>query len=288
MIRLEDVWFRYDSGPGRSGSADEPDDPTAALRGVSLTVEPGEFVVLAGPNGSGKSTLVRQCNGLSEPDRGTVGVDGHDPTAEPVAVRATVGTVFQRPRDQLVAARVGDDVAFGPENLGLDRGEIDRRVRESLATVGMAGREDERVTQLSGGERARVALAGALAMEPAYLLLDEPFAGLDDPTRRAVIDDVRGLADDGVGVLLVTHDLRNLFAVTDRIVVLVEGSVAVDGPPDTVREDLAAFGVRAPESNGTETEAGRRVARRDEIDGEPRDDSPDGGRRDGSPGGGQR
>lgn len=262
MIRLSDVWFRYDRrGPSRvepdhSTGTDGSDgndpanaDGVAALRGVSLTVEPGEFVVLTGPNGAGKSTLLRHCNGLAEPDAGRVRVDGHDPSREPIAVRATVGTVFQRPRDQLVAARVGDDVAFGPENLGLDRAAIDRRVRASLATVGMTDRREERVTELSGGERARVALAGALAMDPSYLVLDEPFAGLDDPTRRGVLRDVRAMVADGVGVLLATHDLRDLLDPADRVVVLDDGRVVADDAPSAVRDRLAGFGVRAPGEN---------------------------------------
>ena len=232
MIRLRDVRYGYDAEP--------------VLRGVSSTVEPGAFVVCVGPNGAGKTTLLHQCNGLCEPDAGSVRVDGLDPVREPIAVRATVGTVFQRPRDQLVAGRVGADVAFGPENLGLSREEIDRRVRDALETVGMWDRRESRVTALSGGERARVALAGALAMEPSYLLLDEPFAGLDDPTRRAVLRDVAGLVDDGVGVLLVTHDLRDLVAHADRVVALVDGRIVADGPPAAVRGALADLGVRLP------------------------------------------
>ena len=227
MISLDAVEYGYES---------------AVLRGVSLTVEPGEIVACVGPNGAGKSTLLHHCNGLYEPDAGTVRVDGLDPASDPVAVRTAVGTVFQRPADQLIAGRVGADVAFGPENLGLARREIDRRVTAALETVGMADRRDERVTALSGGEQARVALAGALAMEPSYLLLDEPFAGLDDAARTAVREDVGRLVADGVGVLLVTHDTAVTRHLADRTLLLRDGQIADRGPAATVVDRLGDDG----------------------------------------------
>jgi biotin transport system ATP-binding protein len=216
------------------------------LEEVSLTVPDGEFLLLAGPNGAGKSTLVRHFNGLLEPDAGEVLVDGRPVGEDLVAARTSVGMVFQRPADQFVAATVGADVAFGPENLGLDRSEIDRRVEAALAAVGMDGREDERVDQLSGGEQARVAIAGALAMEPDHLVLDEPLAGLDDPARRSVVDHLAALSADGTGVVAVTHDLRDLFPLADRVVVLRDGAVAADGAPAEVRGRLSDLGVRPP------------------------------------------
>jgi biotin transport system ATP-binding protein len=217
---------------------------TTVLDGVDLTIDDGEFVLVVGPNGAGKTTLVRQFNGLEEPDGGTVLVDGRSVHDDLVAARTAVGMVFQDPRDQFVAATVGADVAFGPENLGLSHDEIDRRVDEALETVGMAGRGEERVDRLSGGEQARVAIAGALAMAPDHLVLDEPLSSLDLPARRAVCDRLAALHDDGVGVVLVTHDLRDVTALADRIVVLSDGRVALDGPPDAVRDRLEAFAVR--------------------------------------------
>jgi biotin transport system ATP-binding protein len=154
--------------------------------------------------------------------------------------------VFQDPRDQLVAATVGADVAFGPENLGLPREAVDRRVRESLAAVGMQDREDDRVATLSGGERERVAVAGALAMEPAHLVLDEPFTGLDAPARESVVARLRDLHADGTGLLLVTHDLRDALAMADRVVALRDGRVALDAPPAEARDRLPDLGVRVP------------------------------------------
>ncbi|SDF28122.1 energy-coupling factor ABC transporter ATP-binding protein [Halorientalis regularis] len=217
---------------------------TRVLDGLDLTIEDGEFVLLVGPNGAGKTTLVRQFNGLEDPDSGTVLVDGRPVHEDLVAARTAVGMVFQDPRDQFVAATVRADVAFGPENLGLAHDEIDRRVEGALETVGMAGRGDERIDRLSGGEQARVAIAGALAMAPDHLVLDEPLASLDLPARRAVCDHLERLHDDGTGVVLVTHDLRDVSDLADRIVVLSDGRVALDGEPDAVRDRLEAFDVR--------------------------------------------
>ena len=243
-----------DDTPESAGSGDD----RPVLDGLSVSIPDGQFRVLAGPNGSGKSTLVRLFVGLAEPDAGTVRVDGHDPTTDPLAVRRNVGVVFQNPRDQLVAATVAADVAFGPENLGLDRAEIDHRVESSLATVGMDGRGGERVVELSGGERARVALAGVLAMEPDHLLLDEPFVGLDAPAREAVLEHVRALATTETTVVVVTHDLRGLLSTADQITVLADGQVALSAPPEAARDQLPQLGVAVPDSTSVSDTAGRR------------------------------
>jgi len=217
-----------------------------ALDGVSLTVDDGEFVVLAGPNGSGKTTLVRHFNGLLTPDAGEVVVDGTPVADDLVAARTRVGMVFQHPRDAFVAATVGADVAFGPENLGLDRAEIDRRMTAALDAVGMGGRREERIDALSGGERERVAIAGALAMEPDHLVLDEPFTGLDAPARESVIDHLESLHEAGTSLVVVTHDLRDVVALADRVVALRDGRIEVDGTPAEVRDDLPDLGVAVP------------------------------------------
>ncbi|WP_424017065.1 energy-coupling factor ABC transporter ATP-binding protein [Halorientalis pallida] len=217
---------------------------TRVLDGLDLTIEDGEFVLLVGPNGAGKTTLVRQFNGLEDSDSGAVLVDGQPVQEDLVAARTAVGMVFQDPRDQFVAATVRADVAFGPENLGLAHDEIDRRVADALETVGMAGRGEERIDRLSGGEQARVAIAGALAMAPDHLVLDEPLASLDLPARRAVCDRLEALHDAGTGIVLVTHDLRDVAELADRIVVLADGRVALDGEPDAVRDRLEGFDVR--------------------------------------------
>ncbi|MDR5671956.1 Energy-coupling factor transporter ATP-binding protein EcfA2 [Halalkaliarchaeum sp. AArc-CO] len=221
-----------------------------AVDDVTLQIPDGEFLALVGANGSGKTSLVRTFNGLVTPDEGEVCVDGQEVSSNPVAARTAVGMVFQDPRDCFVAATVGDDVAFGPENLGLSRKEIRKRVESALAAVRMEGREAERIDSLSGGERARVAIAGALAMEPSHLVLDEPFAGLDAPTREAVRNRLRTLHGDGTGIVVVTHDVGTVIERADRVLALADGEIALeadvsgDAAPDPAVEDrLVALGV---------------------------------------------
>ncbi|APX96802.1 energy-coupling factor ABC transporter ATP-binding protein [Natronorubrum daqingense] len=222
-------------------------DDVSVLSDVSLSIDDGTFVVLAGANGSGKTTLLRHCNGLLSPGSGTVLVDGTPVEDDLIGARSSVGMVFQHPRDQFVAATVGADVAFGPENLGLSREEIDRRVEGALEAVNLAGREDDLIEHLSGGEQSRVAIAGALAMNPTHLVLDEPFTGLDAPARRSVLARLESLVDDGTGVLLATHDLRDVRELADRIVAMRDGRVVVDGRPDAALAELGALEVRVPD-----------------------------------------
>ena len=232
MIRTVDLVHRYGD--------------VAAVDGVSLSIPDGEFVVLAGANGSGKTTLVRHFNGLATPDGGRVEVNGRRVGADLVAARTAVGMVFQEPRDQLVAATVGADVAFGPENLGLGRGEIERRVDAALAAVNLQGSGDDRVDELSGGEPERVAIAGALAMEPDHLVLDEPFTGLDAPARASVLGRLRDLAASGTGIVVVTHDLRDVLDPADRVVAMADGRIVVDAPPSDAVASLPTYDVRVP------------------------------------------
>ena len=236
MIRTVDLVHRYGD--------------VAAVDGVSLSISDGECVVLAGANGSGKTTLVRHFNGLLEPDGGTVEVNGRQVGSDLVAARTAVGMVFQEPRDQLVAATVGADVAFGPENLGVEQAEINRRVTASLAAVNLDGRADDRVDELSGGERERVAIAGALAMEPDHLVLDEPFTGVDAPARASVLDRLRDLVASGTGIVIVTHDLRDVLDLADRVVAMADGRVVVDAAPEEAAASVPAYGVRVPGDRG--------------------------------------
>jgi biotin transport system ATP-binding protein len=219
---------------------------TVAVDGVSLDVADGECVLVAGANGSGKTTLVRHLNGLLEPDEGEVLVNGTPVEDDVVAARASVGMVFQDPRDGFVGATVGADVAFGPENLGLPREAVDERVTEALAAVELAGRRDERIGDLSGGEQERVAIAAALAMRPDHLVLDEPFTGLDWPARQSVLERLRALHEAGTSLVVVTHDLRDVWGLADRVVAMRDGEVALRGTPGEVRGDLTDVGVRPP------------------------------------------
>ncbi|WP_123623198.1 energy-coupling factor ABC transporter ATP-binding protein [Halorubrum sp. CSM-61] len=243
MIDATGVTCRFGGGGG-SGAADG--DGVVAVDDVTLSIGDGEFLIVAGANGSGKTTLVRTFNGLVEPDAGTVAVNGTPVSGDLVAARSAVGMVFQDPRDQLVAATVGADVAFGPENLGCSHAEIDRRVADALAAVNMEGRSEDRIASLSGGERERVAIAGALAMEPDHLVLDEPFTGLDEPARRSVLDRLRELHREGTSVIVVTHDLRDVLGLADRVVGLSAGRVAVDDAPREAVEKLPGLDVRVP------------------------------------------
>ncbi|WP_247729092.1 energy-coupling factor ABC transporter ATP-binding protein [Halovivax limisalsi] len=234
MIDYRDVTFAYGE--------------TDVLHSVSLSIADGEFVLLVGPNGSGKTTLLRHANGLLEPEAGTVLVDGRPVDEDLVAARSAIGMVFQHPRDQFVAATIAEDVAFGPENLGLDRATIDERVERSLAAVNMDGRGSEQIDELSGGEQSRVAIAGALAMEPTHLILDEPFTGLDVPARRSVRERLAALSAEGTGVIVSTHDPDAVWDLADRVVAMADGEVAVDADPERAKEALntSSIGVRAP------------------------------------------
>ena len=245
MIECTDVVCRY---APHGGDDDVESSAVVAVDGVTLTVPDGECLVVAGANGSGKTTLIRTFNGLVTPASGTVVVNGTPVVDDLVAARSAVGMVFQDPRDQIVAATVGADVAFGPENLGLEHETIEQRVSDALAAVNLTGREQDRIESLSGGERERVAIAGALAMDPDHLVLDEPFTGLDEPARRSVLDRLRALRREGTSVIVVTHDLRDILQIADRIVGLANGRVAVDAPPAQAATELGGLGVRVPES----------------------------------------
>ena len=206
-----------------------------ALSGLTFEIPAGQYVGVVGPNGGGKSTLVRLLNGLLTADSGRVQVSGLDPATEPFEVRRRVGVLFQNPDNGLVAPFVEDDVAFGLENLGVERDEMRGRVREAIASVGLAGYERREPHTLSGGEKQRVALAGLLAVGPEVQLLDEPTAMLDPAGREEVLSRVRELARSRT-VLHVTHHLEELFD-ADRVLVLSDGRLAADTTPEDLFSD---------------------------------------------------
>ena len=228
MIDLSDVRFSYD------GKA-------PALAGVSAHVNAGEFVCILGGNGSGKSTLAKHLNALLLPDQGTVTVDGMS-TADSECtylIRQTAGMVFQNPDDQLVSTLVEDDVAFGPENLGIQLPELRERVTRALADVGLAGFERKETHALSGGQKQRVAIAGVLAMNPRILILDEASAMLDPRGRAGLMRICRELHERGFTIVMITHFMEEA-AQADRVIVLESGKVVCDGSPAHVllQEDL--------------------------------------------------
>ncbi len=204
-----------------------PDQAQPAVDDVSLSLQPGELIAIAGANGCGKSTLCRTLAGAVSPDAGAVLVDG---TRLRAPRPTTIQFVQQSIEDHIVAPVVRDDVAFGPECLGLPDAEVAARVAAALATVGLEGFEEREVATLSGGELARLALAGALAMQPRYLLLDEPTAHLDPRSADDLVALVRGTADEGAGVLFVSHRLEETRH-ADRLILMASGRIVADGTP---------------------------------------------------------
>ena len=225
-----------------------------ALHDVTLAVHPGEIVGILGHTGSGKSTAVQHLNGLLTAHGGRVTVMGQDLAAPGVdlrAVRRQVGLVFQFPEAQLFERYVGDDIAYGPRRLGLGREEIRGRVQRAMEAVGLdfAAFKDRQTFALSGGERRRVALAGVLALEPRVLILDEPTAGLDPQGRRRLWRHILDLHDQGITLVVISHNMEELAALCDRLYVIAEGRTTLDGSPATVfaqGEALARMGLEVP------------------------------------------
>ena len=222
-------------------------DGHQALYGVDLHVHRGERVALLGPNGAGKTTLVLHLNGILTAGAGSVAVSGLPVTkANLPEIRRRVGIVFQDPDDQLFMPTVRDDVAFGPVNLGLRGAELDRRVADALAVVGMTAYADRPPHHLSFGQRRRVAVATVLAMQPEILVLDEPSSNLDPASRRELADIVTSL---DVTVLMVTHDLPYALQLCERSVILSDGVIVADGPTRDVLSDaelMAAHRLELP------------------------------------------
>lgn len=227
MLRVENVTYRY-----RASALNKGAEAPSALHHVSLRVASGERVALIGANGSGKSTLAALLNGMRLPNEGSVAVDGlrTDDPSNTVRVRSLVGVVRQDPALQLVATVVRDDVAFGPTNLGLPEDEVERRVGRALELVGLSACAQAETAALSGGQQQRVALAGVLAMEPRYLVLDEVTAMLDTASRRTLRAQVDELCAQGVGIVQITHDALEALT-ADRVVVLDRGRVLWEGEP---------------------------------------------------------
>ncbi|EJU34838.1 cobalt ABC transporter, ATP-binding protein [Slackia sp. CM382] len=249
MIDCTDVTFTYDG-------------TEHALDGVSLHVDAGEFVCVLGGNGSGKSTLAKHLNALLVPDEGTVRIDGHDTsdTDATFLIRSTAGMVFQNPDDQIVASLVENDIAFGPENLGVAPAEIRRRVGDALAEVGLIGFEDRETTALSGGQKQRVAIAGVLAMDPKILILDEATAMLDPRGRAGLMRVCKDLNARGMTIVMITHFMDEA-AEADRIVVMNRGRIVAQGAPEdilTQADMLAELNLEMPFASTLSLDLARR------------------------------
>ncbi|MDD6307965.1 MAG: energy-coupling factor transporter ATPase [Clostridia bacterium] len=240
MITLTDVSFSYS-------------EKAVALHNINLTINKGEFLAVLGHNGSGKSTLAKLLNGILVPTSGTVSVLGHDTKdgKNLPFIRQHVGMVFQNPDNQIVATIVEEDVAFGPENLGLSSSEIRQRVDEALKTVGMYAARRHAPHLLSGGQKQRVAIAGVIAMRPDYIVLDEPTAMLDPIGRREVMDTIQRLCrEEGITIVLITHFMREA-AEADRVLVMEKGAICMEGKPETVltkRDQMIKVGLDVPQA----------------------------------------
>ncbi|MFY9520673.1 MAG: energy-coupling factor transporter ATPase [Caldicoprobacterales bacterium] len=243
IIQIKDLYFDYINSEGKE---------TAALDGVSLDIHKGEFLVIIGHNGSGKSTLAKHMNALLTPKRGQVLVKGMDTKDEDRTwdIRQTAGMVFQNPDNQMVATIVEEDVAFGPENLGVASEQIRERVDQALRTVGMTEYANTAPHYLSGGQKQRVAIAGVIAMRPEIIILDEPTAMLDPSGRREVMETIDYLnKHEGITIVHITHYMEEAIA-ADRVVVMEEGKIVAKASPREIFnqvETLKSIGLDVPQ-----------------------------------------
>ncbi len=233
MIEIRNLHHRYPDG-------------THALKGLDLTISEGEFLLICGPNGSGKTTLIRIISGLLKPSSGSIHINGLNPLNASREVRRLVGMVFQDPDSQIVGETVREDVAFGPENMGLPGKEIHERIDWALRVMGLEGFSEKPCYLLSGGEKRRLAIAGVLAMRPQIILFDEPFSHLDYPGIQEVLRHMIHLHHEGHTLVVTTHDVEKVIAHVNRIAILHDGELKAEGPPEELIIKLSGFGIRPP------------------------------------------
>ena len=240
IIEIKDLVFEYG----------QDDDKTRALSGINLDVERGEFLAVIGQNGSGKSTLAKHMNAILLPTSGSVVVNGYDSTDEEHLwdLRKSAGMVFQNPDNQLVSAIVEDDVAFGPENIGVESDKIRELVDEALASVRMSEFAEKAPHMLSGGQKQRIAIAGVIAMKPDCIIFDEPTAMLDPKGRADVLEIIKDLHKEGITIVLITHYMDEA-VMADKVAVMMDGKVIKKGTPYEVfsdRETVEKSGMELP------------------------------------------
>jgi len=211
---------------------------------VNLSIRKGEFVIMAGPNGSGKTTLLRHLNGLVMPSEGDVHINGVRVKGNLLHARKMVGMVFQDADSQIVGETVREDVAFGPENLGLDPATVDGQTDWALKKVGLVHKADMSPHLLSGGEKRRLAIAGVLSMQPEIILFDEPFSNLDYPGICQVVDQMKALKKGGHTIVVTSHDMDPVIKLADRLVVMDQGRIVKDGTPALEGREAISLGIR--------------------------------------------
>jgi len=222
------------------------DDGFRGLNHISLSINQGEFIILAGKNGSGKTTLLRHLNGLLMPTSGTIRVNGLEISKHLIETRKTVGMVFQDPDTQMVGDTVFDEVAFGPENLKITRARIKEIVTKVLETLNLFYLKDRNPSTLSGGEKRKVAIAGILVMDPQVIVFDEPFSNLDYPGILQVLATIMDLHRAGQTVMIATHDIEPVIFEATRMIIMEKGSVKEDDVPLNLVGRLESYGVREP------------------------------------------
>ncbi|MBB1533559.1 MULTISPECIES: energy-coupling factor transporter ATPase [Mogibacterium] len=231
FIEVKDLVYRYSKEQG-------DDNLCPAIDRVSIEIKRGEYIAIAGSNGSGKSTLARCLNGLLLPTEGEILVDGMDTNDDDLIwdIRKKIGMVFQNPDNQIVSSMVEDEVAFGPENIGIENPELRKRVDNALKSVGMYEYRNREAHKLSGGQKQRIAIAGAVAMRPDCIVFDEPTAMLDPKGRSQVMKVIRELNDQGITIILITHFMEEV-AEADRVLVMKSGKLLADSVPEDVFAD---------------------------------------------------
>ena len=231
FIEVKDLVYRYSKEQG-------DDNLCPAIDHVSIEIKRGEYISIAGSNGSGKSTLARCLNGLLLPTEGEILVDGMDTNDDDLIwdIRKKIGMVLQNPDNQIVSSMVEDEVAFGPENIGIENPELRKRVDNALKSVGMYEYRNREAHKLSGGQKQRIAIAGAVAMRPDCIVFDEPTAMLDPKGRSQVMKVIRELNDQGITIILITHFMEEV-AEADRVLVMKSGKLLADSVPEDVFAD---------------------------------------------------
>ncbi len=233
LIRIEGITHKFSGG-------------FTGIRDISLSIDPGEFIILAGKNGSGKTTLIRHLNGLLKPHSGRILVNGKEISRHLVQTRQTIGMVFQDADAQIVGNTVFDEAAFGLENLKFGRAVICQRVDQVLERLSLSHLRDRNPSNLSGGEKRRLAVAGVLVMDPRVIVFDEPFSNLDYPGILQVLATIVDLNRSGRTIIMATHDVEPVICEATRIIIMEDGTVKQDGSPLNIVTRLESYGIREP------------------------------------------